>query len=367
MSKRLLLLNGLAILAVVFNHASSYIYLSMFWWTTSYRQVTVPNYDQLGSAAYYGVVAIQQLTLFSVPAFLFVSGFFVAYAARGKSGGFSWKTVQGRITGLLWPFLIWSTVLLLLEVVQTGKVGTPLDYIRRLLTGDIIGAYYFVPLLCQFYLLAPLIVKIAKQHPVALLIGSAALQFGISIWLVYLQINHREFYTGLFSNGWLFIWQVFYFPLGVVVGFRWSTVRPWLARYKWILVVLAAAFGLLSIFENEWIQLAMGATPDWQAMTVSSRLYALTFILAFVAFDQDKGRIAQGLNWLGARSYGIYLLHFPLLGFGARFFHHFLPALLAQPLLLQVLLVVEAIGISTLFMKAVALSPARKWYRYLFG
>ncbi len=367
MSKRLLLLNGLAILAVVCNHATAYVYISMFWWTNCYRPVTVPNYDQLGSAAYYGTVAIQELTLFSVPAFLFVSGFFVAYAARGKGGVLSWKTVQGRITGLLWPYLIWSVVLLILEAVQQGKISFPLDYVRRILTGDIIGAYYFVPLLCQFYLLSPLVVRLAKKHPLALVSITGAIQLLISLWLVYLQTNAREVFNSTFGNGWLFIWQVFYFPLGVVIGFRWAAVRPRLIQFKWILVIVAAAFGFLSIVENEWLRQVMSATPEWQAMTISSRLYALAFVLAFMAFEGEKGRIAQILSWLGTRSYGIYLLHFPLLGLGARFFHRFFPQLLAQPLLLELVLVVEAIAIVTLFMKGVARSPARKWYRYLFG
>ena len=285
----------------------------------------------------------------------------------GKAVCSSWKTVQGRIAGLLWPFLIWSVVLLLVEAMQLGRVSSPLDYVRRILTGDIIGAYYFVPLLCQFYLLSPLIVKLAKEHPLALLSITGAIQLLISLSLVYLQINEREFFGRLFSNGWLFIWQIFYFPLGVVLGFRWSAVRPRLVQFKWMLVVLAVVFGLLSIIENEWIRLATNATPDWQAMTISARLYALTFILAFMAFEGEKGRSAQGLKWLGARSYGIYLLHFPLLGLGARFIHRFYPPLLAQPLLLEFVLVAEAIAVATLFMKGVAHSPARKWYRYLFG
>ena len=86
MAKRLLLLNGLCILGVIFSHAALWVWVAMFWWTDRYRPVVIPNYEALGSVSYYGVVVLQKLGVFAVPSFLFASGFFVAYAYRGKSG-----------------------------------------------------------------------------------------------------------------------------------------------------------------------------------------------------------------------------------------------------------------------------------------
>ena len=91
MTKRVFLLNGLAIVAVVCNHAASWGYTALFWWTDRYRPVTVPNYDQLGSLSYWAIVVVRQLTVFSLPAFLFVSGFFVAYASRGNRSSLTWR------------------------------------------------------------------------------------------------------------------------------------------------------------------------------------------------------------------------------------------------------------------------------------
>ena len=51
-----MLLNGLAILAVVFNHASGWGYTAMVYWADRYRPVTVPNFDQVWSPSFYGLI-----------------------------------------------------------------------------------------------------------------------------------------------------------------------------------------------------------------------------------------------------------------------------------------------------------------------
>lgn len=367
MSKRLLLLNGWAILAVVCNHAASYGFLAMFWWTDRYRDVTVPNYDLVGSPAYYAVMAIQQLALFSVPAFLFVSGSFVAYAARGKESNLGWKFVRTRIAGLLWPYLIWMAVYLVLELVE-GKTDTLPGYVRRLLTGDVAYPFFFVPLLCQFYLFAPFIVRWAKTRPAALLSLVIAMQLGAIAVFHYLQIAQPSALSLVVSNGWLFVWMVLYFPLGVILGLRWSSVGPRLAQFKWPLVLVTIVLGAITPLENEALRQMLGKEPGLQMGTISSTIYPLTFILAFIAFSgSGKGRVGKLIGWLGAHSYGIYLTHLLVLGWLARLIQHFLPGLLSQPVLFVLLLAGLDIGVIALFMKAITRSPARRWYRYLFG
>jgi peptidoglycan/LPS O-acetylase OafA/YrhL len=366
MSRRLLLLNGLAILAVVCNHATNYAFIAMFWWTDRYRPVTVPNYDWLGSPAYYGTVAIQQLAMFSVPAFLFVSGFFVAYAARSKGNELSWKFVRNRITALLWPYLIWMVIYLVVEALQ-GKTNTLVEYIRRVLTGDVAGPFYFVPLLCQFYLMAPFIVRWAKNRPTLLLIIAFAIQVIAGLLLMVFKFTNQDLAATIFSNAWLFIWHTIYFPLGVVIGFRWSATSAILARFKWVLVAVTVTLGLMSIGVDEWLRQMQHEVPGYQEVTLLPSFYALAFVLAFLSFAESKGFIAKVLGWLGTNSYGIYLVHLLVMGWLARAIQHFFPWLLAQPLLFMSVLVAADILVVATFMKGVARSPARKWYRYLFG
>jgi peptidoglycan/LPS O-acetylase OafA/YrhL len=78
MIKRLLYLNGLAIITVILYHASAWGFISMFYRADRYRPVSVPNFDMLGDLAYYGLRTIEQLIIYGIPTFMFVSGFFIA-------------------------------------------------------------------------------------------------------------------------------------------------------------------------------------------------------------------------------------------------------------------------------------------------
>jgi peptidoglycan/LPS O-acetylase OafA/YrhL len=352
MLKQLSMLNGLAIFAAVLNHATSYGYIAMFWWVDQYRAVTPPNYDQLGTPAYYGLVALQALTLFCVPAFLFAAGYFVAYAARSGSG-LTWKMVRARVTRLLWPYLIWSTLRFLLDPALQQEFVVP---------------YYFIVVLIQFYLLSPFIVRLAKERPRLLLLSTGIAQIVSSAVLVYLQIAADNSSRSVFSYiGWLFIWFVFYFPFGVVAGLYWTAIRDWIVRFKWLWVVLAVVLGVVSILEDIWLRQITQAPPAWQAATFTSNLYALAFVLAFVSFNLSKAQGTRLLNWLGAHSYGIYLAHYLFISLIARLYRRLTPALLSQQVLFVIVLAITDIGLVALMMEAVARTPARRVYRYLFG
>jgi peptidoglycan/LPS O-acetylase OafA/YrhL len=76
---------------------------------------------------------------------------------------------------------------------------------------------------------------------------------------------------------------------------------------------------------------------------------------------------SRSLDVLGARSFGIYLIHAPVLELLSRASYHLAPVLLAHQILLIVLLVGAGIGVPVLLMNLVSRSPARPYYNYLFG
>ncbi len=151
MYRRLLLLNGLAILGVVVSHAAGWgqIALLDLNWTNRYLPATVTGEAHIGSFTYYVLLIVRQLLVFSVPAFLVVSGFFIAFAARGSQVGLSWKVVRARLYSLLIPYLIWS-VLIFIGDALTHQVYTPGEYVMRLLLWGATGPLYYVPMLCEF-------------------------------------------------------------------------------------------------------------------------------------------------------------------------------------------------------------------------
>jgi len=369
MSRRLLVLNGLAILAVVVNHAAGWGFTAMIWWTDRYRPVTVPNYDQVGSLTYYLLLAAKQLTLFSVPAFLFVSGFFIAYATRGNTATLTWKTVRARLVKLLVPYAIWSAVIFIGDFLQ-GTTFSMMGYLERLLYGSATAAYFYVPIICQLYALSPWIASLARTRWQLLISVSAFVELVVLI-LPYLSFvkgpGIEQILGALCATDILFFQWIFYFVLGVVGGLYLPSFRQWLFRLRWTLLAAVIVMGMLAIIEPEGIYRL--TARDWRGgvHTLATGLYATSFILCFLAFEQIALPFSKFLCQCGSKTYGIYLLHPKVLELVARVIYHVAPIILAYPFQFEPILVVLAVGLPLLVMAAVARSPARKAYSYLFG
>jgi hypothetical protein len=84
-TRHLLLLAGVSILAVVVVHGVGWGLTAMFAWTHRYLPVAGATPQAVGSASYLLLRVIQQAAVFSVPAFLFVSGVSSARTPRGRS------------------------------------------------------------------------------------------------------------------------------------------------------------------------------------------------------------------------------------------------------------------------------------------
>ncbi len=371
MTRRAFFLNGLAILAVVCNHATSWGITAMFWWTDRYLPVTVPNFDQIGTLPYYALLVVRKLTIFSVPAFLFVSGFFVAYASRGSQSALSWKMVRTRIWDLLVPYVIWSGVIFISDALQ-GVTYTPIEYLVRLIASGASGGYYFVPLICQLYLLSPLMAPIARTRARWLLFGSALLQLA-AISMLYpifwrVQAPVLNVIVNCMTPQWLPFKWAFFFALGIVSGFHLQEFKAQLDRYKKGLLVAVVVLGALAILESEMVFRSTGRDWPGSPSTILSSLYVVAFILCFLAFDNIAIPFSKTLNQIASKTYGIYLLHSQAMELIARVIRQIVPWMLAHQLLLfQPVVFIFGVGTPLLFMASVARSPVRKSYRYLFG
>jgi peptidoglycan/LPS O-acetylase OafA/YrhL len=372
MLKRMLLLNGLAIIGIVLSHSIKWANTAMFWWTDQYRPVAVPNYDQMNTASYFAMVVLQKVGVFAVPAFLFISGFFVAYAARGKST-LTWKMVGVRLKNLLIPYLIWSIIIFVVDFFQ-GTTYPPVEYLRRLLLCDAVPAYYYVFLLCQLYILSPLLAPFAKARS-HLLLSISLIIFVAIVSLFYVKLYSElagiemPFIDRLLAlvPGRSFLRFIFFFVMGMVSGFHLQRFKQWLQRFKWHLLTIAIVSAPLAIIETELIFQLTGM--DWRGgiFTLTGALYAISFILAFMAFDRVTIPFSKTIYELGLASFGIYLLHTTALEFFARVIRKLTPWLLAYQGVFMCVVTALAVAGPFLFMKLVSKSPLRKYHRYLFG
>jgi surface polysaccharide O-acyltransferase-like enzyme len=368
MTRRLLLLNGLAVICAVINHTVGWGYTSLFWWTDRYEAVTVPDFSQLGGVSYYGLRVLEQFVTFSLPAFLFVSGFFVAFAA-GRAPSLGWDKVAGRVRMLLIPYVLWSLAIFIGRALE-GTTDSPVGYVEQLLFGRAAIPYYYIPLLTQLFLLSPLIVRLVRVRPMAVLGAAGLLQLIVQVARYPVLLGkHVPAATWIWQHvpGWFFPHMVFWFVLGTFAGLHGATFKGWLARAKpalpWTTLALGAA-GLL-----EWELLQSSSTRQWLTPTPTAvdSLYSGACILTFLAFAEVDVPARRQLDALGERSFGVYLAHAPVLELLSRSVYHLTPPLLGHQFLFQALLIGAGVGLPLLMMALVRRSPARPGYNYLFG
>jgi len=341
----------------------------MFWWTHRYMAVNVPNFDQMGSPAYFVLRLIEQAVIFAIPSFIFVSGFFVAVATRRDQRTIEWRIVLTRIKNLLIPFTIWSLLILAAGWMQGQRYSLGETFIV-FITGRTAAPYYYVPLLVQLLLIAPVLVPLARNRAGLLLIVTGVIQIFVLLlrYVQILELEIPELKPLMFLNrSWLFTTYVFWFSFGIVAGFHLERVKYVLNRLKNSFPILMVIFFVLGVIEWEYLLRLSGQEWIGPSETLIDQVYAGAVILGFLLFEKFNLPLAAQLADLGSKSYGVYLVHAPVLEYSARLIYHFVPGILANEALFQPVLIVLGLGIPLVMMAAVNRSPARMLYKTVFG
>ena len=383
MTRRFLLLMGLGILGLILNHSATFGYQATFDLAWRYRPevaaacgnltppVNCPNYDQVHSATYWGLTVVRRFIAFGVPVFLMVSGYFIAFAAGRKDAKIKLPILRARVVGLIIPYLVWSIIIFAGQALFYNRAyPTAWDYIERLLVGGATGSYYYIPLLIQLYLLSPILVPLAKNRWKALLIGSAILLLFVET-LRYFQLFGAggSVVSSLITLTplWFFPRRLFWFALGIVFGFHIGDFKPFFQRHKNKLVVATVVFYLLSSVEFEEL-LSLSGRPwiDFYS-TYTTNIYAGLFMLALLSVDKLKIPFTPQIMDIGAKAFGIYLVHEQVLELVGTLMFRFTPWMLKYQILYQPIMMAFSLGVPLLLMYIVSHSPAKKIYKYAFG
>jgi peptidoglycan/LPS O-acetylase OafA/YrhL len=370
MFRRLLYLNGLAIACVVLFHAAGMGFVAMFSWAHRYLPAAANPAAQIGTPAYFFLRFIEQTTSFSIAAFLFVSGYFIAIATSKNRETISWNIVGKRIRTLLIPYLLWSFVVIFLQISLEGRRPTPVQLLSDLALGQTNEVLYFVPLLIQFYLLAPFLVFFAKKNwklflGVVSLIQLAVLLLPYPLFL-NLDVPNAARLSALVPK-WLFLSRILWFSAGIVFGFQLEAFRSAFQRIRWAALVIALIAIPLGMLEWE-LYFRLSGQP-WLAYreTLLDTFFSMAVIICILGFLQVQLPIARGMERLGKDSYGIYLTHYLFIEYTAKVIYRIYPQLLGYQIVLQPILILVGLGFPVAMMYFMDHSPVRRLYAYVFG
>jgi len=285
-------------------------------------------------------VLVNQWARFSVPLFIYLSGYGLAMSekVRGIIASYG-NTLQRRLPTILMPYAFFSAIALAMEFHSNGGQVPPAQLwnsiARKLLIGGADYHLYFLVILAQCYLLFPLLIYVSRHWTTvfrsvtwaSLLLVTALLYKGSSdILLTNIGLSHPGWHAS-FAIYWLP-----YFMLGILHAhkppLRNSIASPetrrWISIAMGTLVIAALALVLVEYIHYSW-----QATPvDYynHFSRPSVMLYALAVVWWLHCQSDSRGKFKLTPT-VGERlaplTFTVYLLHPQIL----RLVNNFLPAL----------------------------------------
>lgn len=221
----------------------------------------------------------EALSPFRMPALLFASGLLLAHSLEKPAGTF----VRGKLRGLLWPWLLWSA--LMLPLMGWENATQPLWWVNGTFT-------WFLLALCAYYLIALLARRIPPGW-IALTAGTA--------WTVLPPLGLELHMTGDRPDKILY-YAVFFFAGAALRDLLTRRLLPW----------PLLSLGLLLAAGWAW----HAATADERPMTpVLAPLVVLISVVSVLGALRrlPRMRILRPLEWMGRHSIVPYLVHVPVM------------------------------------------------------
>ncbi len=290
-------LRGVAIIAVVAIHSIGYSLMNLkiepdFW-----------SYDL--------VIICRQLLNFAVPLFIFISGYWTPMSISSSN---EYRTfLKKRVPRVLIPYVFWSLIIISIFSFTGSEINFR-EILITLLTGGAIGPYYFVILIIQLYLLTPLIQITDSKFYGVISIFLINLFSLLSLYVLrlymHIDIPLQNYALPFYS------WIIFY-DLGLLMHKRDGKIFDKVDSYVIIAGVIAGF--IFSIFEAKVLMLKYNNLEfAVSALKFSSFLYSISIIFAFIYLRDIIKKWPQFLVRLGDVSFGIYLIHAPLIYVVAR-------------------------------------------------
>ncbi len=268
-----------------------------------------------GSPTWFVFLTLDQFFRFSVPLFVFISGYtlYSKYKQNFKYREFYTR----RILRVLPWYFVWSLIIFLYInfTVKPGFINYPTW--KLILLGKVDYHLYFVSMIFQLYLLFPILLWLYKRFRsnfvIVLFVLEVLLYFTFSLdgrKIIQLPWRFYEQQQYLFFGTW-----VFYFVLGFILSEKSLAIaRSNLRLKKLFFVFVTIAFLVYSIYDSLHL---ISTTADTNVATRSTRipllLYSTSFAVSAILYSDLLLKIHKNLLrillYFANISFLVYLIH----------------------------------------------------------
>lgn len=262
---------------------------------------------QKGSAAYAVVFTPWRLSAFVVQGFIFLSG--MKYFVGGAKPDYK-RFYISRLTRVVLPYVLWNLIYYGCFMYTGIYTFSLTDLVKFILSGTLVGHFYFIIVILQFYLLMPLWKKLVDTvRPARLLIPAAVVSLVLGKFLPRII-------------GWILPGQVFayndrvlttyliYWLAGCCAGKYYEAVLGIVKRGRHYIL---AGFMLLAAAEAVSSYVVFTGIQKLGWLNILHYLYCMGAVLSLftlLSWLYEKrsapGRLIRGID---AASYNIYLSH----------------------------------------------------------
>ncbi|WP_374338222.1 acyltransferase family protein [Methyloversatilis sp.] len=246
----------------------------------------------------------------AVALFMVLSGFIFTRGAIGQRIDYL-RFIGNRFLRIYPLYLLLLLVALAArpQAFEPGKVLGMLlpfaDFVR-LGTGPLTGMTWAIGVEFQFYLLFPLLFRLAKDAPVARIAGWIACL--VLLRLLAVGLGGSAYHVSY----WHLAGRLDQFLLGMAAAFWLAHARPDTRRCALLLgLSVPLALVMLHLYHRAG---GFPSAAPWKAVwpALEGSLWALC-VAGWVGLRGEGRRLpAHLLQWVGVRSFSIYLLHYPL-------------------------------------------------------
>jgi len=248
----------------------------------------------------------RQLFNFPVPVFLFISGYWLSKKPIKSLGDYK-AFLTRRLSRILIPYLFWSFILLGYAAIKTHDINV-YRIIRELLTGGACIPYFFIIMIVQLYIMTPVLQYINRKSYGLMLV----LTFNvISLLALYLSRLYHVIWH-LPASLPFYSWIIFY-EIGLLIGSRDNKIfvpksmRFFILPAILVFLLLSELEGMIILSKYDNLNFAISSTK------YSSILYSVCIIIGFLFVRERLRYWPKFLVTMGNCSFGIYLIHVPVL------------------------------------------------------